>query len=85
MEKLLGYDWQGNVRDIQNVIERAIILSTDSRLDFEFFALHTILKDRDPIKEIATESTLDEGMKAHIESSLQNTKGRRAHLVLRKN
>ena len=31
-EALGGYDWPGNVRELSNVIERAVILSTGSRL-----------------------------------------------------
>ncbi len=34
--RLLAYDWPGNIRELQNVIERAVITSTDgSRLNLE--------------------------------------------------
>jgi transcriptional regulator with GAF, ATPase, and Fis domain len=29
---LLGYNWPGNIRELQNVMERAVLLSTDGRL-----------------------------------------------------
>ena len=32
MEHLVSYQWPGNIRELQNVIERAVILSTDSTL-----------------------------------------------------
>ena len=33
MKRLLRYSWPGNVRDLQNVIERAVILCDDAELD----------------------------------------------------
>src|SRR5580700_5897952 len=37
MEKLINYPWPGNIRELQNIIERAVILSVDPtlRLDRE--------------------------------------------------
>ena len=32
LEKLMGYDWQGNIRELKNVLERAMILSSGSRV-----------------------------------------------------
>ena len=32
LEELQRYDWPGNIRELRNVIERAIILSTDGTL-----------------------------------------------------
>jgi formate hydrogenlyase transcriptional activator len=32
MEKLMNYPWPGNIRELQNVIERAVILSVDPTL-----------------------------------------------------
>src|SRR6478672_7745373 len=32
MERLVAYPWQGNIRELQNVIERAVVLSTGSLL-----------------------------------------------------
>ena len=33
--KLQGYDWPGNIRELQNVIERAVIISRGGALDFD--------------------------------------------------
>ncbi|MBU10778.1 MAG: hypothetical protein CME13_22745 [Gemmatimonadetes bacterium] len=30
MDLLMGYEWRGNVRELQNVIERALVLATDN-------------------------------------------------------
>jgi len=35
IENLQQYSWQGNIRELENVIERAVILSRDGRLNFE--------------------------------------------------
>ena len=32
MRKLIAYDWTGNVRELKNVVERAIILSRDKKI-----------------------------------------------------
>jgi PAS domain S-box-containing protein len=35
LARLKSYPWPGNIRELQNVIERAVITSTDGRLDLE--------------------------------------------------
>jgi len=34
-EKLMSYDWPGNIRELENIIERAVILSHGNKLDVE--------------------------------------------------
>jgi transcriptional regulator with GAF, ATPase, and Fis domain len=34
--KLQSYDWPGNIRELRNVIERAVILARGGALDFDF-------------------------------------------------
>jgi DNA-binding NtrC family response regulator len=38
LELLCGHDWPGNVRQLQNAVERAVILSTDPTLRVHLFA-----------------------------------------------
>ena len=38
IELLCGYDWPGNVRQLQHAVERAVILSTDAMLRAHLFA-----------------------------------------------
>ncbi len=39
---LMGHAWSGNVRELQNCIERAVILSPEKNLEFEEFAEETV-------------------------------------------
>ncbi len=40
MDTLTRYDWPGNIRELQNLIERAVILSTGATLDVPLAALN---------------------------------------------
>ena len=41
--RLQGYDWPGNIRELRNVIERAVIISRGRVLDFDLPAAETAL------------------------------------------
>ena len=43
MELLLKYDWPGNIRELQNFIERAVIMSSGPNLDFPFGELDCVV------------------------------------------
>lgn len=44
MDKLCGYNWPGNIRELRNVLERALIVSHGNRLHFDFLAAETQTK-----------------------------------------
>ena len=46
MSRLLEYHWPGNVRQLENVIERAMVIAEDSLLLPEHFAADLICNDR---------------------------------------
>ncbi|HKW32835.1 MAG TPA: sigma-54 dependent transcriptional regulator [Candidatus Acidoferrum sp.] len=35
MKLMMDYDWSGNVRELENVVERAVVLSTQNRIDVD--------------------------------------------------
>lgn len=65
MEQLQQYSWPGNIRELSNVLERAMILATDDSLLVEIPALDS--------GSSRSRMTLSEGMKEQILRVLQDT------------
>lgn len=78
IEKLEGYNWPGNIRELKNVIERAVILCDGNELD-ETLLPHEI-KHIAPLKTNQTLSAFDLSSveKLHIQRVLNHTHGNRA-------
>ncbi len=70
MEKLLRYRWPGNARELENVIERGIILSSGSR-----YKVPTLTGSRTPAPE-PDEMTLAENERRHILRVLEKAGGK---------
>jgi formate hydrogenlyase transcriptional activator len=89
MENLLNYPWPGNIRELQNIIERAVVLSVDStlRLDRDLMPIAASKKGMEAPETDAPEHrqadlesprlllTLDEVDRNHILVALQHTGG----------
>lgn len=71
MNALQNYSWPGNIRELQNVIERATILSTTSMLSADGVLPSISI---DPNKELPLLS-LKELEKKHIQLALEQTNG----------
>jgi formate hydrogenlyase transcriptional activator len=89
MENLVNYPWPGNIRELQNVIERAIIVSADPtlRLDRDLIPVAAAAKDMETPQADSSEDlqtdlkspkpllTLDEVERNHIFAALQHASG----------
>jgi formate hydrogenlyase transcriptional activator len=73
MESMVNYSWPGNIRELQNFIERAVILSQGSVLDPPVRELIR-LNHQVPIEPI----TLRDVERAHILRTLEKTNGQLA-------
>ena len=71
MERLQRHDWPGNIRELQNLIERAVILSNGPALRPRMYELKA-----SPLRPKPTaERTLAEAERDHIVEVLQNSRG----------
>jgi formate hydrogenlyase transcriptional activator len=71
MNALVRYPWPGNIRELQNVIERAVILSTGKELRVQLPDLKPkLVENGKPVNRIAT---LEEVERRHILSVLEQT------------
>jgi formate hydrogenlyase transcriptional activator len=89
MEKLMNYPWPGNIRELQNVIERAVILSVDPtlRLDRDLMTVAASTKGVETPEKYVSEQqpadfkspnpllTLEEVDRNHILTALQHSGG----------
>ena len=70
MKVLQRYDWPGNIRELQNVIERAVVLSSESEFRLGLTELKNMTKQASP----ETARTLAEAERQHILDVLRQTK-----------
>jgi formate hydrogenlyase transcriptional activator len=70
MNALVRYDWPGNIRELQTLVERAVILSTGPVLKVPL----SDLKSR-PAPAVAKQhQTLEEAERKHVLAVLEDTK-----------
>jgi formate hydrogenlyase transcriptional activator len=72
MELLQGYHWPGNIRELQNVIERSVILAVGGTLRIDA----GVLESAGPRKTNPGGDVLRQNEKESIEAALAETKGR---------
>jgi formate hydrogenlyase transcriptional activator len=68
MEQLIEYSWPGNIRELQNFIERAVILTTGSTLDAPLEDL------KSPVGTAPVATTLKQAESGHILKILRETR-----------
>lgn len=69
LDKLKSYDWPGNIRELENVIERATILSPGNNLEIA----DSLISDSHGESKIQGSSTLEDIERDHIVSVLDKT------------
>jgi two-component system response regulator PilR (NtrC family) len=72
LEELMRYDFPGNVRELENILERAIALSPGEELGPEALALHRIAPEEDEAEESApapapAQQALDAPLPAYLD------------------
>ncbi len=70
MDALCRYDWPGNIRELQNVLERAVILSTGTVLEVQLSDLHHAMTGR---FSPSPSETLSDAERKHIIAALNET------------
>jgi len=70
LELLMKYDWPGNIRELENVIERAAILAPKDVITQEYIALTSKPRTAD-LRRIPTRLSIAELEKIHIENVLR--------------
>ncbi len=74
MDALIAYDWPGNIRELENIIERALILSNSNELEFgEWVPLAQINATNGNSKATTAALKLDDVEKDHILTVLKQT------------
>src|SRR5208282_1608107 len=71
MEALTQYRWPGNIRELENVIERAVILSTGSVLQVPIRALHSRIAPGQGSERLETLADVE---REHIRATLKETR-----------
>ena len=71
MEALTRYEWPGNIRELQNLIERAVILSRGTLLEVPLAGLTASVPAAGPAEEPA--ETLSEADRRHIVAALERS------------
>jgi formate hydrogenlyase transcriptional activator len=71
MEALTRYSWPGNIRELQNLIERAVIRSPGPVLQF---SLRDVNARTMPARDGGKQQTLEQAERAHILATVKETK-----------
>jgi len=71
VEAMMDYDWPGNIRELENFIERSVILSESGRLRPPLAELRNLPR----VKQSDSEGTLRDRERNHIVEVLRQTRG----------
>jgi formate hydrogenlyase transcriptional activator len=72
---LARHCWPGNIRELQNFIERSVILSTGAVLNGPMPELTSAIQDGSTWQGLSTPVTMEDAERSHILQTLQQTQG----------
>jgi two-component system response regulator AtoC len=72
---LMDYEFPGNVRELENIAERCITLSTDDTITRDDLPLHIVKGQEVPYREVTLSGVAAEAERDHIIKILRSTKG----------
>lgn len=82
LKALMGYDWPGNIRELENTIERAVVLSKKEEIKIDDLVYHGIRGRSELWNSFGDKiKTLEEVEKEYIKSVLKNHKGKRSAIA----
>ena len=79
LEEMVQYRWPGNVREVKNVVERAVVLARGEYIDLEDLALTRLTTDGDTgniasvVAEQQVQRSLSDVERDHIQAMLDST------------
>jgi transcriptional regulator with GAF, ATPase, and Fis domain len=79
IERLMAYDWLGNVRELENLIERALIQTRGDMLSFEMLSVPQVPVGREVARDAGRNRDLpplDEMTVQHIKQALERAGGK---------
>jgi PAS domain S-box-containing protein len=71
MTRLIDYAWPGNIRELENILERAVILTTGPLVELA----PEVLPAREPVREMGSQPTLEDVERDYIVTLLKQTAG----------
>jgi DNA-binding NtrC family response regulator len=70
LNMLIEYEWPGNIRELRNVIERAMVMARGSIIELDHLSFFF-----PPPSPPSSENSLDDVEKKHIQKILNSTNG----------
>jgi Nif-specific regulatory protein len=71
LDRLTGYHWPGNIRELQNIVERAVVISNPPEIDIDDTVLGNV--ESFQVREAEDAQTLEDVERSHIINVLEDS------------